>query len=333
MDREQIKEIMRDIFGRNFLLTDLGNWVGMKCPLAPYTHEKGTDRTPSAGISVDPNGASGFNCFTCGPSGTAGPMSRMLEQYAEYSGENLDDVIEEIAEGEFLGPRHIPDYDTIRASNIVDVAMPIDEGLYMDLYESAEGHPYLKRRGISKKTTRKLELLYDPKDSEREPRILFPVRGIDGLLYGFTGRATRPTARLKVRDYFGLQKSQCLLGSHLATDASRIVIVEGLIDYASAHEFGECGCAVLHATVTDEQASIIKQIGKPTFMMLDADKAGRDGTATAARKLHRDVPLFGTAYPRVKIEDDSEQGWHWLKDPGESTKEEFLSMLAKASLL
>lgn len=333
MDREQIKEVMRDIFGRQFAMTDLGNWVGMRCPLSPWTHEKGMDRTPSAGISVDPNGSSGFNCFTCGPSGTAGPMSRMLQQYAEFSGENLEDVIEEIAEGEFLGPRHIPDYDAIRASNIVEVAMPIDEGLYMDLYESAEGHPYLKRRGISKKTTRKLELLYDPKDSEKEPRILFPVRGADGLLYGFTGRATRPTARLKVRDYFGLQKSQSLLGAHLASEASRIVIVEGLIDYASSHEFGECGCAVMHATVTDEQASIIKQIGKPTFMMLDSDKAGRDGTQTAVRKLRRDVPLFGTTYPKVRIEDDSEQGWHWLKDPGEATKEEFLGMLAKASLL
>jgi len=305
----------------------------MRCPLSTWTHEKGADRTPSAGISVDPNGSSGFNCFTCGPSGTAGPMSHLLQQYAEFSGENLDDLIEEIAEGEFLGPRHIPDFDSIKAANIVEVAMPIDEGLYMGLYESAVGHPYLARRGISRKTTKKLELLYDPKDSEKEPRILFPVRGIDGLLYGFSGRATRPTARLKVRDYFGLQKSQCLLGAHLASDAARIVVVEGLIDYASAQEFGECGCGVLHSSVTDEQASLIKQIGKPTFMMLDADKAGGDGTETAARKLRRDVPLFRTAYPRVKIEDDSEVGWHWLKDPGEATQDEFLGMLSKATLL
>lgn len=333
MDRHEIKEIMRDVFGRQFVMTDLGNWVGMKCPLATYTHERGMDRTPSAGISVDPNGTSGFNCFTCGPSGTAGPMSRMLQQYAEYSGENLDDLIEELEEGEFLGPRSVPDYDSIKAANVLEVAMPIDEGLYMDLYESAEGHPYLARRGISRATTRKLELMYDPKDSEKEPRILFPVRGPDGLLYGFSGRATRDTARLKVRDYFGLAKAQCVLGSHFGAAADRIVVVEGLVDYASAHEFGECGCAVMHANITDYQADIIRGIGKPTFMMLDGDKAGSDGTKVAKQKLARHVPLFGTKYPRVKIEDKSDQGWHWLKDPGEALREEFLGMLDTAHLL
>lgn len=328
-----IKEIMRDVFGRQFVMTDLGNWVGMKCPLATYTHERGTDRTPSAGISVDPNGTSGFNCFTCGPSGTAGPMSRMLQQYADFSGENLDDLIEELEEGEFLGPRSIPDYDAIKSANVLEVAMPIDENLYMDLYESAVGHPYLARRGISKATTKKLELLYDPKDTEKEPRILFPVRDQSGLLMGFSGRATRETARLKVRDYFGLAKAQCVLGSHFGDAAERIVVVEGLIDYASAYEFGECGCAVMHANITDYQADIIRSIGKPTFMMLDGDQAGRDGTKVARQKLGRHVPLFGTKYPKVRIEDKSEQGWHWLKDPGEAVEEEFLEMLDKAHLL
>lgn len=333
MERDQIREVLESVFGRGFPTADLGEWVSMRCPLAPWTHERGADSKPSAGVKVNDYGASGFNCFTCGPSGTAGPFSRMLAQYAEYTGEDLDELIEEIEEGEFLGPTTLPGYDKLLDTAGAEIAMPIDEGLYMDLYESAVGHPYLKRRGISKKTAKKLELLYDPKDSEREPRILFPVRGIHGELYGFSGRATNPKARLKVRDYFGLAKSQCVLGAHFGAGAERVIAVEGLLDYASCHEFGEAGCAVMHANMTDHQADLFKEIGKPTYLMYDQDQAGREGTQVAIRKLRRQVPLLGTTYPRVKIEDKSEQGWHWLKDPGEVERDEFLEMLDKARIL
>lgn len=330
MDRAQIKEVLRDVFGRNLQMNDLGEWVSIPCPLAPWTHEKGRDGSPSAGVSVNDNGSSGFNCFTCK---NPGPFSGMLRKYADFSGEDLDDLIDEIEEGEFLGPRHIPTYEEILAGRADEVAMPINEGIFMDLYDSAAGHPYLKKRGISDTTARKLELLYDPKDSEGDPRILFPVRGPDGLLYGFSGRATQEKARLKVRDYHGLAKSQCVLGSHLAPDARRIVTVEGLVDYAMVHEMGECGCAVMHSTMTEAQAGIILEVNKPTFLMYDNDKAGRDGTVTAIHRLKGYIPLFRTTYPKIQIEDTSEQGWHWLKDPGEMLQEELAEMLRKGELL
>lgn len=331
MDRDQIREVLRDVFGRNFYMRDLGAWVSIKCPLAQWTHEKGHDGTPSAGVSVDPNGPSGFNCFTCK---NAGPFSRMLEFYSDFSGEDLSDLIEELQENEFLGPRTMQSWDQIRQNNVTEVAMPIDEGLFMDLYDSAEGHPYLKRRGISRATTRKLELLYDPKDpADGEPRILFPVRGPDGLLYGFSGRATRKAAQLKVRDYCGLAKAQCVLGSHLAVTGRRAIVVEGLVDYAITHEYGECGCAVMHGNMTEHQAAIMLDIGKPTYLMYDNDKAGREGTEAAIGYLRGQLPVMLTKYPKIQIEDDSEKGWHWLKDPGEMLREEFEEMLTKARLL
>lgn len=289
---------------------------------------------PEYGAFVLDGGLVTGNCFTCGTSGTAGPLSKMLSLYSDYSGEDLGDLIDEIEEGEFLGPRTLQSYDSLLSGNLHDIAMPIDEGLYMDLYDSAVGHPYLAKRGISKATTRKLELLYDPKDpADREPRILFPVRGPDGLLYGFSGRATRPTARLKVRDYCGLAKAQCVLGSHLADQADRIIVVEGLVDYAMCHEHGEAGCAMMHANLTEYQAEIVRNIGKPTYIMYDNDKAGNDAYVTAYKQLTRHVPLFKTTYPKVRIEDKSQRGWHWLKDPGELLKEELDEMLSKAQLV
>lgn len=330
MNYEDIREVVSDVFGRNFGIKRLGGWASMKCPLATWKHEKGHDNSPSAGVSIQPDDMSIFNCFTCH---TKLPFGEMLAEYAEYSGEDLSDLVEEIRSNEFLGPRVLRSKREQRDLQDVEYAMPIDEGIYMDLYEPAAGHPYLAKRGISSKTAEKLELLYDPKDSENEPRILFPVRGPDGLLYGFSGRATLDKARLKVRDYFGLKKAQSILGSHLAGDAKRIIIVEGLVDYAMVHEMGECGCAVMHSTFTDEQREIVCEIGKPTYLMYDNDKAGKDGNEKAAHALRRRVPVFGTKYPRVKIEDDSPQGWHWLKDPGEMLDEELQAMLRQAYLL
>lgn len=330
MERDQIKELMRDVFGRDFAMRDLGDWVSMRCPLAQWTHEKGHDSSPSAGVHVEPHGSSGFNCFTCH---TKGPLSGMLRQYAEFTGEDLEDLIEEIEEGEFLGPRNIQSYEQMKRARMgEELAMPIDEGIYMDLYESAAGHPYLERRGVSAATATKLELLYDPKDSSGDPRILFPVRGPDGLLYGFSGRATKH-AQLKVRDYFGLRKAQALLGSHLGSDAKRIVLVEGLLDYAICHEYGEVGMAVMHSTFTDWQAAIVKNLRRPTYLMMDNDKAGKEGQDTMYQKLSGKVPLLRTHYPRIQVQDDSEQGWHWLNDPGEMLREEFEAMMAGASLL
>jgi len=331
MDREQIKEVCREVFGRNHDMKDLGNWVGMRCVLAPWTHAKGHDTSPSAGVSVIPDGTSIYNCFTCG---SPKPFHRMLADYADYSGECLDDLIEELEEGEFLGPLNVPGYDKILAERVTDegIPMPIQEGLYMSLFESAEGHPYLRERGISRAITRELELRFDPSDSEGEPRILFPVRGPDGLLYGFSGRAIYEDARLKVRDYHGLVKSAMLLGSHLVQPSDDVIVVEGLFDYANAHQCGYAGCAVMHSTMTDIQASIVRNLGRPTYLFYDNDDAGFKGVVHARNKLVGHVPTFEVTYPRIKIEDDSERGWHWLKDPGEMIPEDFEKMLKDAEL-
>jgi len=332
MERAHIKEVLRDVFGRNFAMKDLGEWVSIKCPLAKWTHEKGSDSTASAGVKVAPDGTSIYNCFTCKH---PKPFHAMLKEYAEYSGDNLDGLIEELEEGEFLGPSRPRTYDEIRAemAQETEMAMPLDEGLYMDLYQPAGKHRYLRDRGIDLATSQKLELRFDPKDSEGEARIMFPVRGPDGLLYGFSGRAINPGARLKVRDYHGLKKSEMVLGSHLVGPTDKICIVEGLFDYANAHQCGYTGCAVMHSTMTDHQADIFRDLGRPAYLFYDDDKAGEDGNVIAERKLKGHIPLLGVTYPDVKIEDDSPEGWHWLKDPGEMIPEDFAQMIRDAYLL
>jgi hypothetical protein len=211
----------------------------------------------------------------------------------------------------------------------------------MDLYDSAAGHPYLAERGISDATARKLELLFDPADdADRKsfgietPRILFPVRGPDGTLYGFSGRDTSGKSKLKVRDYHGLQKAKCVLGSHLlvSENPDKVLVVEGLFDYANAVECGYAAGAIMHALATEQQIDIFRDIGKPTYLFHDADEAGRKGVKKMGDGLVAYVPTMEVRYPKVQIEDDSERGWHYLKDPGEMMPDEFESMIRNARL-
>lgn len=327
MKREVIHDVLKDVFGPSIETKDIGGWVSICCPLSDWTHQHGRDSNPSAGVSVNENGTSIFNCFTCH---NKFPFHVMLAKYAEYTGEDLGDLIEELEEEEFLGPRSLPRWDALKGGTDKAIQMPLDESIFMTLYDSAAGHPYLRKRGISDATARKLELMYDPRDSQGEPRILFPVRGPDGLLYGFSGRAIRDGVNPKVRDYHGLQKANNVLGAHLVTrdNPDKVLVVEGLFDYAATHECGYHGCAVMHSTLTKAQADILRDFGKPTYLFYDnptIDQAGADAIETAGRQLMHYVPTMRVRYPVVEIEDDD--GVHLLKDPGELTPEEIKAMI------
>jgi hypothetical protein len=332
MDRQAVKDVLRDVFGANILMKDIGKWVSIRCPLAPWTHEHGHDSSPSAGVSVDENGTSVFSCFTCK---NPGPLHTMLRKYADFTGEDLTEIIEELSEEAYFGPRTLPDWDRSKENNILELQMPLDEGIFMDLYDDAAGHPYLLRRGISRATATKMELKFDPADSEGDARILFPCRGPDGLLYGFSGRAIRDDARLKVRDYHGFKKAHNILGANLIAQdkPDHIVIVEGLMDVASTYECGHYGAGVLHSTMTQMQADIIRGFGIPTYLMYDnpkIDKAGGEGVEIAGKLLYRYVPTMRVRYPDIEIEDDSEEGFHMCKDPGDLLPEEMDEMIADA---
>lgn len=333
MDKDQIREVVREVWG-DWKMQEISGWYSMRCPLARYLHEKAADKTPSAGISIHPEGTSIFNCFACG---TKKPFHEMLRDYAEYTGEDLDDIIDELEEGEFLGPKSLPEFGSHREANLAEVLMPLNEGVYMDLYESAAGHPYLRKRGISNETAHKLELMFDPKDpADGFPRILFPVRGPGGQLYGFSGRDVTGRAGLKVRDYHGLKKAHCVLGSHIAARDSpdKVMIVEGLFDYANMHQQGYCGVAVMHSTMTEFQAAIVRDLPGAKYLFYDDDKAGYKGMDIAGPLLKNDSPTFEIEYPDIWIEDPKEaDGGHWLKDPGELEREEIEEMVAAAKLL
>lgn len=324
-----LQQVVADAFGRNYP-TEVGNgWLKLPCPISPWTHERGQDRNPSSGISVHDNGTSIFNCFTCH---AKMPLAGLLTRYQGYSGEDLGTLIEEVEEGEYLGPTTAPEWDE---GDVEEVDEPLDETLYLDLYDPAAGHPYLEERGVADLTAESLQLMVDPEDPlDGEERILFPVFGLDRKLYGFSGRATNKGATLKVRDYAGLRKAHHLLGAHMFADGDMpyVIVVEGLVDYARMWNAGYPAVASMHSQLTDRQIALLKEIGLPVYLMFDDDQAGRDGVAKAIPKLRDSVPTHSVTYPDVWIPDDSPEGGHWAKDPGEMPPEFFAEMIREARL-
>lgn len=327
MDRDAIKEFVREVIGPNTTMVDTGNWVSIPCPLAPWTHERGKDSRPSAGISVKEGGTSIYRCFTCHKTG---PIHWLLRTLGELTGEDYELMADSLEQGEFFGGL-IPQWGGTPCEEAEPTA--IDKAEYFDLYDSAADHPYLKRRGVSREAAEEMELLLDPGDPG-EPRILFPIYSPDGRLFGFSGRAIRSTARLKVKDYFGLPKRRLLLGSHLIRpDDEYVILVEGLMDYARLRTLGYPAMAFMSSTLTEFQAQILRDLGKPVYFFHDDDVAGEDARDNAKKLLWRYLPVMKVRYPDECTVETPEGDLRPPQDPAELDAHQVETMLAQARLL
>lgn len=328
MQRQEIKELVIELVGGRVEFKDYPKWVTFPCVFAPWKHERGRDASPSAGVSIT-DGMSFYNCYSCK---AKGPLSQVLRQLSSYNGEDYSGLIEELKDGEFLGGT-IGEWGAVPEAQ--SLAEPLDEEVYLDLYDSAEGHEYLRERGISGDTARKLGLLYDPDDGHGADRILFPVYSHQEQLYGFTGRAISEDVEPRIRDYHGLPKRFLLLGAHLIRpgEHSHVNLVEGLFDYAKMWEHGEPTVASMKSDLSQEQADILKDIGLPVYCFYDNDAAGVSGMASVKERLCKYLPVMKVRYPKRVIWGQGIRGGRQVKDPGELTSEEVQAMRGNARLL
>lgn len=330
MDRESIQSILEEIQGGRADTAVINGWVSAHCPLAPWTHAKGTDRNRSFGVKINDTGTSIFNCLTCH---SKGPLSYLVKRLGDLSGEDFTYLIDSIDTDEVLGTLP-PSWERRKAERAVArLGEPVSDD-YLLVYDSAVGHPYLRSRGISDDTAEQLDLRVDP-DNYGHERILFPVYSAERLFYGYTGRAVRSGAEPRIRDYFGLSKRLLLLGSeHIDRDrAEHIILVEGLFDFARLYNWSPNVVSSMHATITDGQAAILKDFGLPVIVMYDNDKAGWDGTEQVVKALSRHVPVMATTYPVSRTVRDAKTGYMRAPlDPAELLREQYERMVQNCEL-
>lgn len=256
-------------------------WLMASCPFAPWRHDKGTDRNPSFGISINDQGLSGYNCFACGQSGPLVKLVSALEYYREcrYPGLGLRVMLTE-------SERPITSFDEGAAP--WDQPKALSRAVHLSMYPMAWEEPrareYLIKRGVNERGARKLDLRYDPEDQ----RVVFPIFGADDELYGFSGRtileeADYPNARLypRMRNYNGVRKANFLLGANIAEPGKPSLVIEGII--ALAHLFSieadrVCNpVAAMGAHVSEAQVSELIALNEPVVLLLDDDLAGDVG--------------------------------------------------------
>lgn len=332
MKSNEVKQLIREVFkiSPSKIVERRNGWINLPCPLAPWRHEKGHDNSPSFGISYGKD-TSIAHCYTCKFKHT---VSTLLEEYQRHSGKDLSSLIESTKRDEFLGG-DLPSWDERGAEEDAeryDPAKAIPKSKW-DIYEPATGHWYLHDRDIDDQTVADMHLMVDEHDSEGEERILFPMFDREGRCYGMSGRAVSPDARIKARDYHGLDKRLFLLGLNLIQDHHPyIVLVEGLFDVARLVQYGIPVLGVLGSTLTDPQMEWLIDIGKPVIMMFDNDKAGRECCRVTLNKLKHHLPVCSVKYPDREVYDEKLNQLVSVNDPDQLLYEEVVEMIEAREL-
>lgn len=310
-------------------------WINSYCPLAEWTHTSGTSSNHSFGVSVDEHDNSVYSCFSCGNKGVLSTLARQLAVYKKD--DSLNKVSTQITLLEAIKQK--PSWDEIqrkKSARVPTKPKPISEDDFSS-FKAVESAPmafnYLARRGVSKNTAKLLELRYD----DFRKRILTPLRGVEGKLYGYQGRtvlATKDYPKLvdkktgrkinypKTMNSKGLKKELHVLGANRLKNSDKpILVIESPMAYAllienNVEQYFRVAC-ILGSHLSDTQASLIikHSNNKPVVLMLDLDEAGEkglfgvkqnDGTRKggAVNKLKPHVRVIVPNYPNEKEDID-----------------------------
>lgn len=283
MDRKSIEHVLRGIGVDTGTMKKSGEWWQISCPLAKWTHEKGTDKNPSFGIR-EGIGISAVHCFSCGFSGGVISLLREYGRYAIPEGlitrEDIDELVNYVLLSE-------DDMGDVRVTGMLldqPVVVPQEIESCLGMY-----HEYFGKRGIDEEVAKKWGLgWYDIDD-----RVLFPVFRKEGKhrrLLGVVGR-TVVGEEPRYRNYPPkFKKAEALYGEWLVPDKLELlVVVEGSIDAIKVNmaieEYGfeKIWCvALMGADPSKTQLDKMVALADEVCCMLDNDTSGKMGTLKIA---------------------------------------------------
>lgn len=312
MREKQLRELLKKL--RVSIDREEDDWLICTCCFT-WKHAQGHDNTPSLGIKIEPEGRSGYHCWSCHSKGS---LPNLLFQLAKHREDPaLTKLGHKVEMDEILGSDELEfeewgsnGKNSTKEKSRVSVTFPDERALY-DKYPSAftstRAIEYLVRRGIHVDTIEQIGIRYD----EYQQRVLLPVSDYwTGRFAGFTGRiilsdrrrsllADELSARYgkritvpKIRDYGGLTKRSLLLGrfgspisykrvwgrvrGRNRPEANYVILVEGLFAYLRLTQLGfENVYAILGSVLTPEKANILRDMGKAVYWFVDNDLAGQ----------------------------------------------------------
>lgn len=244
MNKTNIVQFMQAL-GVEFPNTNRQGWVRGYCPMAPWKHQDynpnnhSKKKDPNFGIKIEPMQSNCY-CFSCGTSGDLYSLIqelRMLDR-RNPSGKTYDfpTMMQLIAnEGD-------PDELAAEVSEMINGELATSSLLefsdaylnsFQKAYNPANGtvHQYLASRGVSVDIAAYFDIRFDP---ERR-RILFPIRGFNGKLYGLHGRAVDKSNDLRyfAYEYLGKRNPSVWLNENNIDFDDTLVLTEGQFDVAS----------------------------------------------------------------------------------------------------
>lgn len=319
---EAIKDILRSALHiETFEEYKKSSIIQISCPLAKWTHPKGSDRSPSMSIRYSNLSETKFKCWSCKEQGIFCDLFKLLHNLTE------DEKYQKLYEYLLINdqPRLID-----KLNNALDkpVIREQEEKSFISLSGSilknfipAFDHPrsqeYLlrgRKRVFDRDIVEEFNLLYD----SNKDAIVFPVRDRKGNLLGGVARPIEGDSRY--HNYFGLKTETCLGGIDKYDSACKgVLLVEGFFDllnnYYSCKKHNLSIFCTFKADLGKGQAEEIISLDKSTFLVYDIDKAGNDGADKAIRLLKPHIRV-----KRLKFPEDV--------DPGDFTEEIFAQTIS-----
>jgi hypothetical protein len=296
-----------------------GDWLRSSCPLAFHRHRAGKDSKPSFGLYIEPEGKSGYLCYSC-----------------QIRGRDLNALVWEIIYARKAPAYPPPDMDLVLAQEIIgnesDTGYTVADdwsphppkqefaelpGWWLESFPSvfkfADAMSYLKKRGVPPSLWSDLELRYDT----GRKMVTFPFYSMAGKLAGMRGRSIIASGSYAHHDYSwnSNNNTKLVLYNENNIDWKKpVVVVEGEFDLCKVVQYYPNAVANLTATLSAPKLETL-ELAVSLIGFFDNDEAGRHASQLMK---HR----FGYAYSEVDYGDLA------VKDAGDMTLHQIQKVLA-----
>lgn len=280
-------------------VTHRSGWVQASCPLAPFTHQSGTDAHPSFAIEVADDRESIYNCFSCGGGDLIGLVHLLAHHGAKAPRYDLKTAMElAVADGDRPIAFAVKEWGEEAEAEPYVTFPELWLATFMSALQSPRAMKYLYKRRLSDELIERLDLRYDTSLDT----VCFPIRDFHGTLCGLRGRRIAPSGEQPRYHMYGnhdKQRNNSVWYGEAWLDFDQpLLIVESVFDLASVLPLYDNVCAPLSVSFSEAKAKRLKQAVE-IVTLFDADKGGdkarsRIGAYLPAARLTHVIPPDGT---------------------------------------